>query len=241
MTKSNILGLFLLGLALAVGISVGGYFIGQTMYNAKIALNTAEAKGLAERVVEADHATWTIIHAVTGKSRSELPNLYKASENHQASIIQLLKENGFTDAEISIGVLDYSHQEFRDKNQLLKDQKHTLRGSITVNTNQVKQVAKARSQVNTLIAAGIDLVNQAPAYRFTGLNAIKPEMLKEAAKNARIAANEFAANAGTRVGKIRSARQGSFFIRDFGEEYGDRAKIKKNVRVVTTITFYLDD
>ena len=81
MTKSNILGLFLLGLALAVGMSVGGYFIGQTMYNAKIALNTAEAKGLAERVVEADHASWTITHRVSGKSRAELPSLYAKVPN----------------------------------------------------------------------------------------------------------------------------------------------------------------
>jgi hypothetical protein len=41
---------------LAVGLALGGYFVGQTMYNAKVALNTAEAKGLAERRVKADRA-----------------------------------------------------------------------------------------------------------------------------------------------------------------------------------------
>ena len=64
-------------------------------------------------------------------------------------------------------------------------------------------------------------------------------MLKESTKNARLAANEFAANAGVQVGGIRSARQGSFIIRDVGENYGDTAKIDKDVRVVTNITFYL--
>jgi hypothetical protein len=66
-------------------------------------------------------------------------------------------------------------------------------------------------------------------------------MLSEATKNARIAANEFAKNANVTVGKIRSARQGNFFVRDAGEQYGDTAKIEKDVRVVTTITFYLND
>jgi hypothetical protein len=66
-------------------------------------------------------------------------------------------------------------------------------------------------------------------------------MLREATKNARIAANEFAENAGVRVGSIRSAYQGSFYIRDAGEEYGDTRKIDKDVRVVTTITFYLTE
>jgi len=74
---------------------------------------------------------------------------------------------------------------------------------------------------------------------FTRLNEIKPAMLREATKNARIAANEFAENAGVKVGGIRDAHQGGFSIRDVGESHGDTAKIEKDVRVVTTITFYL--
>ena len=64
-------------------------------------------------------------------------------------------------------------------------------------------------------------------------------MLREATKNARITANEFAENAGVKVGGIRSARQGGFIVRDAGEGYGDTAKIEKDVREVTTITLYL--
>jgi len=71
------------------------------------------------------------------------------------------------------------------------------------------------------------------------MNEIKPEMLKAATKNARIAANEFAENAGVKVGGIRSARQGSFVIRDVGQSYGETGKIEKDVRVVTSVTFFL--
>ncbi|WP_434129921.1 hypothetical protein [Methylocaldum sp. GT1BB] len=66
-------------------------------------------------------------------------------------------------------------------------------------------------------------------------------MVKEATTNARIAANEFAADAGVKVGGIRDAQQGGFIIRDVGEEYGDTKSIEKEVRLVTTITFYLTD
>lgn len=76
---------------------------------------------------------------------------------------------------------------------------------------------------------------------FTKLNEIKPDMLREATKNARLAANEFAENAGVKVGGIRDAQQGSFYVRDAGDEYNDTAKIEKDVRVVTTITFCLTD
>ena len=234
-------GLFFLGIFLAVGIAVGGYFIGQTMYNAKVALNTAEAKGLAERRVTADRANWKVIFTNSGKSRSDIPALYELSEKNQNTIVELLKKSGFDDAEIEVGVLDYEYQEYRDENQKLVDQKHNLIGSISVETDKVTLVSKARASVNKLIAQGIDIKNMPPAYRFTRLNEIKPDMLKEATKNARIAANEFAENAGVTVGGIRSARQGGVIIRDAGEDYGDTSKIEKDVRVVTNITFYLTD
>jgi uncharacterized protein len=234
-------GLFFLGLFIAVGLATAGYYVGQTLYNAKVALNTAEVKGLAERRVKADRVNWTVSHWVSGKSREEIPTLYQQAEKNQQAIIDLLKENGFNDQEIQIGVFNYQSQEYRDENQKLVDQTHTLAGAISIETGKVDQITQVRSKVNKLIAQGVDIDNGTPAFRFTKLNEIKPEMLSEATKNARIAANEFAKNAGVKVGGIRSATQGSFFIRDAGEEYGDTAKIDKDVRVVTTITFYLTD
>lgn len=241
MEKSSSLVTLFAGILISIGIATAGFFISQTLYNAKVAINTAEAKGLAERRVEADRANWTLVFRVTGQNRAELKTLYAQAEAHQKTIVTLLKENGFSDDEIALGVIDYFHQEYRDENQKLVDQKHELVGSIQIETNQVKQVAKVRSSVNKLIAEGVDIENQAPVYLFTGLNEIKPDMLKEATTNARLAANEFADNAGVKVGGIRSARQGNFYIRDAGDTYNDRNKIEKDVRVVTTITFYLTD
>lgn len=234
-------GLIFLGVSLAVGIATAGYFVGQTMYNAKVAINTAEVKGLAERRVVADRAEWSIVYTVTGATRAAIPELYREAERQQKAIINLLKENGFEDGEINAGVLDYAYTEYRDDKQVLVDQAHSLVGTISVETEKVGQVAKGRSAVNGLIAEGFDIDNQAPRYRFTKLNDIKPAMLEEATRNARIAANEFATNAGVRVGSIRSALQGGFNIRDAGEEFGDTAKLEKDVRVVTTITFYLTE
>jgi len=232
-------GFLFLGLFIAIGLAVSGYYIGQTLYNAKVAINVAEVKGLAERRVSADRVNWKISYSVTGKKREEIPNLYEKAESHQQKIITLLKENGFGDDEIQLGILEYEYLEYRDKNQILVDEAHTLVGTITVESNKVEKVRKVRSNINKLLSQGLDIKNEAPAYHFTKLNDIKPEMLSEATKNARIAANEFAKNAGVNVGQIRSAKQGNFFVRDAGVQYGDTAKIEKDVRVVTTITFYL--
>jgi hypothetical protein len=235
--RAQILGASLL---IAIGMAAGGYFIGQTLYNAKVGINTAEVKGLAERRVEADRAYWKIEYTVAGNKQSEIPALYEKSESDQKQVIQLLKENGFDESEILPGVISYEEKEFRGEDQKLVDVRYLLKGSIDVETNKVKLLSGVRSKMNQLIARGLDLNNNAPTYYFTKLNQIKPQMLQEATRNARIAANEFAANAGVKVGRIREARQGGFIIRDVGEEYGDTKKIDKDVRVVTTITFYLN-
>lgn len=231
---------FLLGLFIGVGTALAGYFVSQTLYNAKVALNTAEVKGLAEKRVKADIANWDITLTFTGLKKSDIPNLYKKAQADQKVVIDLLKENGLQDSELNVGVLNYRQAEYRDKNQNLVDQKHVLLGMISVETTQVDKIRKVRSKLNALIAKGIDIQNNAPRYFFSKLNEIKPLMLKEATKNARVAAKEFAANAGVKVGGIRSARQGNFFVRDIGSDYSDSNKIEKNVRVVTTITFYLN-
>ncbi len=223
----------------ALGIAISGYFISETLYKSKIALNTAEVKGLAERRVESDTAYWSIQYTVTGSDKAEIPTLYSSSEKDQIKIIELLQDSGFTEKEIKPGILDYRKQEYRDENQNLVEEKHFLVGRIEVETSKVHVVSKVRAKLNKLISEGLDITNNAPSYYFTKLNQIKPDMLKEATKNARLAANEFAENAGVKVGGIRSARQGGFIIRDVGTNYGDTKKIEKEVRVVTNVTFFL--
>jgi hypothetical protein len=229
------------GFFLACGLAASGYFISQTLYNSEVAANTAEVKGLAERQVKADMADWELYFTVSTIEKGALPKLYKDAQFLQNELTKLLQIKGFNDHEIELGVIDYQKQEFRNKDQKLIEQKHSLIGSITVSTNQVDLVAKVRADVNELIAKGIEIDNRAPIFRFTQLNNIKPEMLKEATSNARTAANEFAQIAGVKVGSIKSARQGNFSIRDRGQSYNDNRNIVKDVRVVTTISFYLQD
>ncbi|MBO9488908.1 SIMPL domain-containing protein [Endozoicomonas sp. G2_1] len=234
-------GLVFSALLVASGIASAGYFISETLYKSRVALNTAVVKGLAERKVTADKAFWSISYTVTGSKSDDIAQLYRDSESDQKKIVELLKQVGFSSGEIKLGVINYVKEEFRDENQKLVDEKHVLVGEVEVQTNNVQLVSQGRAKLNTLIAQGLDLKNYAPTYHFTKLNDIKPEMLKEATTNARLAANEFATNAGVKVGGIRSAVQGGFVIRDIGENYGDTRKIEKNVRVVTNVTFLLTD
>ncbi|MDD3592179.1 MAG: SIMPL domain-containing protein [Sulfurovum sp.] len=231
----------LISIIVSTAIAASGYFVSQTMYNAKVAINTAEVKGLSERKVKADLVNWRLNFKVASRHKADLPILYSDAEKIQKEILALLLQSGLTKEEINIDVINYIPIAFRDRDQKLVDQQHQLSNNIEVQTKKVDLISSVRSNINKLIAKGIDINNFEPEYRFTSLNDIKPDMLKEATQNARVAANEFAQDAGVKVGSIRSARQGNFEIRDVGESYGDTKKIDKYVRVVTTITFYLTE
>ena len=239
MKQYNQYSLIIMGVVLSMGIAIGGYFVGQLLYNAK--LNTAQAKGLAEKRVVADRANWDISYGVKGNQFSEIKDLYQSVEFNKAKIMKVLTDNGFSNDEIKVGVVEYTSQEFRNEEQVLVDTTHTLKGVISVETNNVFLVPEVRTKLNELLAEGLSVINNDPTYTFTKLNDIKPAMLKEATTNARIAANEFAKIANAKVTGIENARQGNFYIKDVGEKYSDDKKIEKEVRVVTTISFYLGD
>ena len=60
-------------------------------------------------------------------------------------------------------------------------------------------------------------------------------MIEEATKNAREAAEKFAADSGSKLGEIKSAEQGYFSIEN-RDQYTPHIK---KVRVVTSVDFYL--
>ena len=72
-------------------------------------------------------------------------------------------------------------------------------------------------------------------FKFEGLNDIKPAMIEEATKNAREVGEKFAKDSGSRLGKIKTANQGTFTI----ENRDSNTPNIKKVRVVTSVTYYL--
>lgn len=223
------------------GIASAGYFISQTVYNAQAGSDSANVRGLAERRVQANKVYWTIGYSVSTDKDQRVQDLYPRSEAARDAITRELVSGGLAAQDITQGVVDYHVQEFRDRQQKVIDERHTLQGTIEVESDDVVLVKQLRAGLNKLATGTFRLDNRAPRFLFTQLNQIKPDMLREATRNARIAATEFADNAGVTVGGIRQARQGNFVIRDAGVDYGDAARIEKIVRVVTSVDFYLVD
>ena len=118
---------------------------------------------------------------------------------------------------------------------------------ITAMTEKTKKVTEAAVGTSEAAKQG-ELLKQGIAfsegdfryrkiYSFNGLNAIKPEMIEEANKDARAAAEKFAKDSRSKLGKIKTATQGLFSIEDRDEN----TPFVKKVRVVTNVQYFLED
>ncbi|WP_417623013.1 SIMPL domain-containing protein [Parasphingorhabdus sp.] len=220
---------------LTIGLIVGGYLLGDGLLRAKLADRSVTVRGLAEREVTADLATWTIAYSAQS---TDLQSAQTDIDRDTNAITAFFKELGFqADALKPTGanVNQYSSNGIPQ---------YTIRQRLSLRTNDIDKAQAAVARQFDLVRRGVVLEDgSGMSYTFTKLDEIKPEMVAEATKDARKSAEQFAEDSGTDVGGIKSATQGYFSIdsRD-GDAggYGVTDTPYKKVRVVTTVNFYLD-
>ncbi len=219
----------------AAGLIVGGYALGDGLKRAHRADRAVTVRGLAERDVTADLATWTISYSSTAE---DLATAQTNVDQDTTQIRAFFKELGFpAEALMPTGVNVSQYKDNGIPN-------FTVRQRVTLRTHDIKRAEAAVKRQFDLVRRGVILEEgSGMAYTFTRLNDIKPEMVAEATKDARAAAEQFAKDSGTQVGAIKSATQGYFSIEardgDSGGSWGVSDTPYKKVRVVTTVDFYL--
>jgi hypothetical protein len=228
----------LLGVAFVLGTTIPALLIGHTIRSVKHMDEFVTVKGLSEREMPADLAIWPVTFTV---SDDDLAKLQTKIQNGRKIVHQFLAEGGFEPAEISHAPPAISDDETASDDSHKEKRKERYLADVTVLLRSAK-VAKVKSALETcdkLVQQGIALgggdYSSRPQFLFTGLNQIKPDMIQEANRNARKAAERFAADSDSPVGAVRHAVQGPFEIVDVDSSSPDR----KIVRVVTTVDFYL--
>ncbi|HOY47723.1 MAG TPA: SIMPL domain-containing protein [Alphaproteobacteria bacterium] len=244
--KSKIrVGVLMIAIVLAGGFALGGYFIGNGVYQS-MAKRTVTVKGLAEKDVVADMAIWNIKISRVG---GDLTALQSGVDSDLNKIKSFLKNAGFSVDEIQnlrIQVRDkfagYSDAELKSQKN---EGRYVIETGVMVRSNNVNLIDSVSRRLGELVRQGITITEDysGPIYIFNGLNDIKISMIEQATKNATDAGRQFAKDANARLGKIQSANQGIFSIesRDPIDQWSNNEKqsINKKVRVVSTITFYL--
>ncbi len=235
---------------LALGIALGGWFVGMGVQNIRTADRFVSVKGVAEREVKADLALWPIQLAVTD---NDLAAAQSRLSQNVGRVVAFLRANGVDSTEIELQTLrvtDILANPFRGEQRV--GSRFILQQTVSVRSADPDRVQATSQKVGELVNAGVVLTSGpewgpgGPSYLFRKLNDLKPAMIAEATAQARKAAEQFAKDSRSRLGGIHRANQGVFVIlpRDAaGSEQGpgiaEQSQMYKIVRVVTSVEYLL--
>ena len=225
-----------LGCCLMIGLVVGALLLGNAIRASRADDRVVSVKGLCEREVKADKVICPFAYKEGGDN---LQQLYRTIEEKNGVIIEFLKDAGISEEEITIAapkVVDTRTEWSGSQNRYA----YIVTSVVTVCTDKVDEIIALQSRQGELLQRGIATAaswEYQTVYSFTKLNEIKPAMIETATKNARETAEKFAADSDSKLGKIKRATQGQFTITD----RDSNTPYMKNVRVVTSVDYYLKD
>ncbi|PZP85746.1 MAG: hypothetical protein DI582_04885 [Azospirillum brasilense] len=236
----------------AVGLAAAGLFVSNGLVAMKASERVVAVKGLSERDVESNLALWNVGFTVTG---GDLAQTQAKLAEQSKRIAEFLNKAGIEENEITLGALKVSDRQANQyqSNPGADDSRYILSTQLKVRSTNIKAVQEAAQRVGELVQEAGIVLGAPDQYGcdlrliYTDLNKIKPEMIAEATKDARNAAEQFAQDSGVSVGAIRSASQGYFSVssRDGSDLNSDNScdaetSAVKKVRVVTNISYFLE-
>lgn len=225
-----------LGGLLALGLGWGGSYLKGAAEVWQQSSRSVTVRGLAEREVAADLVMWPLNYAVSANTLTDLEQQLSDSER---LVRDFLTERGFDMSEVSVTPPRITDQYANTYGGERPDERFRAEATLVLRTDRVADVIEAVPQATALVREGV-LLSPTYEYRteflFTGLDAIKPEMIAQATADARSAAQQFAEDSGSVVGGIKNATQGYFSIDDL-DSYTPQTK---RVRVVTTVDYALE-
>lgn len=221
---------------LATGLVIGGYLMGDGLVRMKQADRAVTVRGLSERDVNADLATWTIAYSAKASDLQTAQAKADADTKTIRSFFNMLNFDADALQPTGANVSQYSEN---------GTPTYTVKQRMSLRTTDIKKAQAAVKRQFDLVKGGVELEEgSGMTFTFTKLNDIKPQMIALATKDARKSAEQFAKDSGTAVGSIKSATQGYFEISsrdgDGSAGWGVSDTPYKKVRVVTTVEYYLD-
>ena len=247
-TKFELRSVFV-ALSIVIGLSLLGFFIFKGLKTFSDKDRVVTVKGLAEMNMTATSAIVTLEFSYSGDN---LQDIVKQTENKKNAILAYLTGNGYDKSEITINNIavndrqKYYETQFHNNQQVqVKVDRYTITQGINIQSKDVKSTEDKNARILLDLVSKDLTCNISTNYTFPDLNSIKPQLIAESTKNARIAGEQFANDSQAKLGKIKTASQGQITIAGkyyYDEENSEKPKepyIQK-ARVVSTIVFFLE-
>jgi len=237
--------LFNAGIALAIGLIISSVVLGLSYTRVKKGDEAVTVTGSARKRIKSDLVVWT---AAVSFQAPKLSEAYGQLSDNIPRIKQYLISKGIPENQMTISAISSVTLRKRDAEGMENSEitGYLLRQEIEVRSNDVDRIAQVAREVTELINQGILLESMPPKYSYTKLGDLKIEMLGEAAKDAKMRAEQIALSTGNRIGTVRSARMGvmqitaadSTEVSDYG--INDTSTIDKDITAVVNVSFAVE-
>ncbi len=176
--------------------------------------DTIVVTGLGETEFVSDLIVWN--GTLTAESQSVAAG-YAQLEASKAKVQKYLADKGLPAESVvfEFVIVNKQYESVYRDNGSWGGQRFTgyeLRQGFTIESSDVDKVETISREISSLIAQGVSIEAYAPNYYYTKLDDVKLGLIETASADARTRAEKIAANAGTKIGRVASARMGVFQI-----------------------------
>ena len=225
----------IIALALGVGLTqVGTGF-------ATRAGNGITVTGSAKTSAVADNAVWTLSVSLSSPT---VGAAVKKVDSDVAALSSYLTQGGIAADALTLGAVStYANEEYVNGNSTGRILSYRASRDVTVRTNDVQLVSKLSQGIGTLLGTGINVNNYGPQYYISNLPELRPELMSEAMKDAKLRAESLTKAVGGSLGSLVNVKAGPIQITTpdstMTADYGayDTSTINKTVSATVSVTF----
>jgi uncharacterized protein len=230
-----------LAIGLIISTLIGGWFF----VKGKRGDQSITVTGSARKRIKSDLVIW---RSAVSYQAPVLSDAYRSLSEAVPRVKTYLVSKGIAENQITISSISSQtlHGRTSDGGETSEITGYSLRQELSVRSNDVDKIGQIAREATELINQGILIESMAPEYIYTQLGGLKIEMLAEAAKDAKVRAEQIAQSTGSSIGSVRSARMGvlqitpadSSEVSDSG--MNDTSALEKDITAVVNIGFAVD-
>jgi hypothetical protein len=232
---TSLIGALALSLAIYFGLVQVGSGISQRNSDGITMTGSARLEAVA------DKATWTItVQEVAAEPSAGIGKV----NNGVDAVEKYLVKGGMVATAITLGGLNsFANEEYQNGNSTGRIASYRIYRDVTVRSPDVKLVESLSKNIGTLIEQGFNINSNPPAYYISNLPELRPQLLEEAMRDAKVRAQAITKATAGAVGAPKTVRSGPIQVttRDSinAEDFGayDTSTIEKTVTATVTVFF----
>jgi len=197
--------------------------------------------GSAKTTATADNAVWVLNVSLSSPTVATAVNKVDADV---AALSQYLTKGGIPADALTLGaVATFANEEFVNGNTTGRILSYRATREVTVRSTDVQLVAKLSQGIGSLLATGINANNYGPQYYISNLPELRPQLMAEAMKDAKVRAEALTKAVGGNIGALVNVKAGPIQITTpdstMTADYGayDTSTIEKTVTATVSVTF----